>query len=54
VTETISIAIYDKVQALDYASANHMALLLMAFSFVTLSITYAINRRVWAVSPMNR
>jgi molybdate transport system permease protein len=54
VTETISIAIYDKVQALDYASANRMAFLLMAFSFVTLSITYAINRRVWAVSPMNR
>jgi molybdate transport system permease protein len=54
VTETISIAIYDKVQALDYASANRMAFLLMVFSFVTLSITYAINRRVWAVSPMNR
>jgi molybdate transport system permease protein len=54
VTETISIAIYDKVQALDYASANRMALLLMAFSFVALSITYAINRRVWAVLPMNR
>jgi molybdate transport system permease protein len=54
VTETISIAIYDKVQALDYASANRMAFLLMLFSFVTLSITYAINRRVWAVSPMNR
>src|SRR5271168_490597 len=54
VTQTISIAIYDKVQALDYASANRMALLLMAFSFVTLSITYAINRRAWAVSPANR
>ena len=54
VTETISIAIYDKVQALDYASANRMALLLLAFSFVTLSITYAINRRVWAVWPMHR
>ncbi len=54
VTETISIAIYDKVQALDYASANRMALLLMTFSFVTLSITYAINRRVWAVWPMHR
>jgi len=54
VTETISIAIYDKVQALDYASANRMAFLLMAFSFITLSITYAINRRVWAVSPVNR
>ena len=31
--ETISIAIYDKVQALDYASANRMALLLMACIF---------------------
>jgi len=26
----------------------------MTFSFVTLSITYAINRRVWAVWPMHR
>jgi len=54
VTQTISIAIYDKVQALDYASANRMALLLMTVSFVTLSITYAVNRRVWAVWPMHR
>ncbi|HYA35298.1 MAG TPA: molybdate ABC transporter permease subunit [Candidatus Binataceae bacterium] len=54
VTQTVSIAIYDDVQALDYASANHMALILVAFSFVTLSITYAINRRVWAIWPMNR
>jgi molybdate transport system permease protein len=51
VTQTISIAIYDKVQALDYVSANRMAFLLMAVSFVTLSITYAVNRRVWAVLP---
>lgn len=54
VTQTVSIAIYDNVQALDYAAANRMALLLMGFSFVTLSITYAINRRVWAVWPMHR
>lgn len=54
VTETISIAIYDKVQALDYASANRMALLLMTVSFVTLSITYSVNRRVWAVWPIRR
>ncbi len=44
VTQTVSIAIYDHVQALDYAGANHMALLLMAFSFITLSITYSLNR----------
>ncbi len=54
VTQTVSIAIYDNVQALNYAAANRMALLLMVFSFVTLSITYAINRGVWAVWPMHR
>lgn len=49
ITQTLSIAIYDNVEALDYATANHMALLLIGFSFVTLSITYALNRRAWAV-----
>ncbi len=53
-TETISIAIYDNVQALNYAAANHMALLLLAFSFITLSLTYSLNRRVWAVWPLHR
>lgn len=48
VTETISIAIYDDVQALDYASANHAALVLLIFSFVVLSITYSLNRKIWA------
>jgi molybdate transport system permease protein len=54
VTRTISIAIYDHVQALDYGGANRMALLLMAFSFVTLSLTYSVNRRMWAVWPLHR
>jgi molybdate transport system permease protein len=54
VTRTVSIAIYDNVQSLHYSTANRMALLLMAFSFVTLSITYAVNRRVWAVWPLHR
>ena len=53
-TETISIAIYDNVQALNYSAANHMALVLMAFSFVALSLTYAINRRAWYVWPLHR
>jgi molybdate transport system permease protein len=51
-TQTIAIAIYDDVQALDYASANHTALLLLAFSFITLSVTYAVNRRMWAAWPL--
>ncbi len=54
VTETISIAIYDDVQALNYARANHLALVLLVFSFLVLSVTYALNRRVWALSPNGR
>lgn len=49
VTRTISIDIYDEVQALNYAGANQTALFLLMFSFVVLSIVYAVNRRVWAV-----
>jgi len=45
-TRTVSISIYDHVQAMDYAAANHTALGLLAFSFVTLCITYALQRRV--------
>jgi molybdate transport system permease protein len=51
VTRTVSIDIYDKVQAFDYAGANATALLLLAISFVVLSLVYALNRRVWAVWP---
>jgi molybdate transport system permease protein len=54
VTRTLAIAIYDHVQSFDYAGANRLALLLMAFSFVTLSITYLLNRRVWAAAPAQR
>jgi molybdate transport system permease protein len=49
VTRTVSIDIYDKVQAFNYAGANATALLLLAISFVVLSLVYALNRRVWAV-----
>ena len=44
-TQTISIAIYDEVQALDYATAAHTSAALLIFSFVTLAIVYALNRR---------
>jgi molybdate transport system permease protein len=46
ITRTVSIAIYDHVQALDYAAANRLALILLALSFTVLSIVYAVNRRV--------
>ncbi len=51
VTRTVSIDIYDQVQATNYASANQTALVLLAVSFVALSLVYALNRRVWAIWP---
>jgi molybdate transport system permease protein len=45
VTRTVSIDIYDKVQALDYSGANITALVLLAISFVVLSLVYGLNRR---------
>ena len=51
VTRTVSIDIYDQTQALKYSAANQTALLLLAIAFVTLSLVYALNRRVWAIWP---
>ena len=51
VTRTVSIAIYDEVQALNYGAANTTALILLAMSFGILSVVYALNRKVWAVWP---
>jgi molybdate transport system permease protein len=45
VTRTVSIDIYDRVQSLDYTSANRTALLLLVISFAVLSAVYGINRR---------
>jgi molybdate transport system permease protein len=51
VTRTVSIAIYDDVQALDYARANATALVLVVFSVCVLAAVYALNRRVWQMPP---
>lgn len=48
VTRTVSLAIYDHVQSLEYNQANHIALLLLVISFTVLSVVYAVNRQVWA------
>jgi molybdate transport system permease protein len=45
-TRTVSIDIYDHVQALEYAEANRMALVLLVFSFAVLSVVYGVNRRI--------
>lgn len=47
VTRTVSIDIYDRVQAFDYASANQTALVLLAISFIALAIVYSSNRGAW-------
>jgi molybdate transport system permease protein len=53
VTRTVSISIYDQVQALDYAAATGTSLFLLAFAFVVLALTYSFQRRAWNVWPMN-
>src|SRR5256885_177143 len=50
VTRTISIDIYDNVQAFDYRVAGQTSLLLLIFSFAVLSVVYAFNRRIWGWS----
>ena len=62
VTRTVSIGIYDQVQASDYASANAMALLLLVFCFAVLTLVYGlhrstrhratVSREVWAMGPV--
>ena len=62
VTRTVSIDIYDQVQASNYAAANSMALLLLVFCFVVLTVVYGLNRRtlhaekpgqrLWTMGPV--
>ena len=51
ITRTVSIDIYDRVQALDYAGAHRTAVFLLLISFVTLSVVYGVNRRIWSPWP---
>jgi molybdate transport system permease protein len=49
-TRTVSISIYDQVQALNYASAGKTSLALLLLSFIILAFIYGWNRRssLWA------
>jgi len=44
-TKTISIAIFDKVQAFDEAAANQMALVMLIFAFVLISVVNLLARQ---------
>ena len=50
-TRTVSIDIYDEVQALNYAGAAQTALFLLVISYAVLLAVYALNRKVWAIWP---
>jgi len=45
VTRTVSIDIYDQVQAANYDAANQTAVILLLFSFFVLALIYGTNRR---------
>jgi molybdate transport system permease protein len=51
VTRTVSISIYDEVQALNYAAAHQTALVLLIFSFAVLAVTYGLQRRMFHLWP---
>lgn len=51
ITRTVSIDIYDQVQAFNFSAANQTALVLLAISFAALCLVYGRNRKLWALWP---
>ena len=51
VTRTVSIDIFDQVQASNYAAANQTAVLLLVVCFGLLSLVYGLNRKAWLFGP---
>jgi molybdate transport system permease protein len=47
VTRTLSVSIYDDVQAMHYAEAGQTALFLLATAFIVLCLTQWLTRRGW-------
>jgi molybdate transport system permease protein len=52
VTRTVSIAVYDDVQALQYREATITALFMLAFAFAVLLAVYGLRRRPLAAAPL--
>jgi molybdate transport system permease protein len=48
VTRTLSIAVYDDVQSLDYAAAGRTSLVLLVFAFAVLCAAQSLQRRAVA------
>ncbi len=53
VTRTVSISIYDSVQAMDYATAGWTSALLLGSSFAILALLYQLQRRTPGAWQMN-
>ena len=49
VTKVASVAIYNEVEALNYAGANQYALVLFTITFIILLLVYSINNRLLSV-----
>jgi molybdate transport system permease protein len=49
VTRTVSIDIYDQVQAANYDAADQTAVILLLFSFLVLALIYGTNRRAMSL-----
>ena len=47
ITRTLSVCIYDDVQALNYDSASRTAIVLVLFSLSVLSVTHILSHRTW-------
>jgi len=50
-TRTLSIALFDEVEALEYGAANRTAALLLSVSFLVLVVVYALQRRALLARP---
>jgi molybdate transport system permease protein len=51
VTRTVSIDIYDQVEAFNFSAANQTSLALLAISFAALCLVYGTNRKLWVRWP---
>ena len=52
ITRTVSIAIYDQVQALQYREATLTAFVMVVFAFAVLAAVYGLRRRPWSATPL--
>jgi molybdate transport system permease protein len=52
ITRTVSIDIFDRVQASDYSGANQTSMVLLLLCFALLAIVYGLNRKAWMVNPV--